>query len=207
MKKKYILNPKCIDCDKELANHYAQRCHSCARKELYKDKTKHPMYGKIGKKHHHFGKIGELATNWKGGKPKCINCNKLLSDYNAKRCRSCEIKYLFQIGKLNTKGNNNGNWNGGKSFEPYSLEWTKELKESIRKRDNYDCQNCGMTEEEHLIVIGKVLCIHHIDYNKKNCTKNNLITLCHWCNLRANLNRDYWKEYYQIKMEVKNGTN
>jgi hypothetical protein len=37
----------------------------------------------------------------------------------------------------------------------------------------------------------------------KNFNKeDNLITLCHWCNLRANLNRDYWENYYKQKMEV-----
>ena len=90
-------------------------------------------------------------------------------------------------------------FNNWSSRKPYTSEWSKELKESIRKRDKYKCQNCGMTEEEHLIVIRKVLCVHHIDYNKKNCKENNLITLCHWCNLRANFNRDYWKNFYQQK--------
>jgi hypothetical protein len=57
-----------------------------------------------------------------------------------------------------------------------------------------------MTEEEHLTVIGRTLEVHHIDYNKKNCKEENLITLCKWCNLRANYNRNYWKTYYQNKL-------
>lgn len=79
--------------------------------------------------------------------------------------------------------------------------FTEELKESIRKRDNYTCQNCGMTEEEHIIVNGQVLHVHHIDYDKQNCKQDNLITTCQQCNLRANSNRDYWKDFYQNKME------
>jgi len=73
-------------------------------------------------------------------------------------------------------------------------------KESIRKRDNYICQNCSMIEEEHLIVIGTNLHIHHIDYDKENCNENNLITLCNSCNVRANFNRDYWKNIFQNKI-------
>ena len=53
-----------------------------------------------------------------------------------------------------------------------------------------------MTEEEHIITYGKVLDVHHIDYNKENCKENNLITLCKQCNLRANKNRDYWYGYF-----------
>jgi hypothetical protein len=193
----------CIDCNKEIKNFYAERCKSCAKKFQYAARPDtHPMLGKKGNKHHGFGKVGELSTNWKGGLPHCEDCGKKLCKRGYKKCHSCMVKYLYKIGILNTKGSKNGNWNGGSSFEPYSLDWTKDLKETIRKRDNYICQNCGMTEEEHLIVIGKVLTVHHINYNKQNCKEDNLITLCHWCNLRANLNRDYWENYYKQKMEV-----
>ena len=74
---------------------------------------------------------------------------------------------------------------------PYPFEWDEELKEQIRKRDNYTCQNCGMTEEEHLIAIGRALIVHHINYDKKNCKKYNLISLCNQCNVRANYNQKY----------------
>lgn len=98
--------------------------------------------------------------------------------------------------------NNNPNWQGGIGKLPYAFEFTVELKEKIRKRDNYQCQNCGMTEEEHLIVVGKELHVHHIDYVKLNCQENNLIAVCGSCNIRANYNRDYWKQFYQNKIEA-----
>jgi 5-methylcytosine-specific restriction endonuclease McrA len=53
-----------------------------------------------------------------------------------------------------------------------------------------------MTEEEHLIVYGKVLDVHHIDYDRKNSSEDNLITLCRQCNIRANFNRGYWEEFF-----------
>ena len=56
-----------------------------------------------------------------------------------------------------------------------------------------------MTQEEHFIVYGRNIEIHHIDYDRKNCGEDNLITLCKQCNLRANYNRDYWKNSYEEK--------
>jgi hypothetical protein len=76
----------------------------------------------------------------------------------------------------------------------YSAEFNNELKEQIRKRDNYECQICGITEEEHLIIIGEKLGIHHIDYNKDNNKKENLTSLCRQCHSRTNFNRDYWEK-------------
>jgi hypothetical protein len=145
---------------------------------------------------------GKNNPNFKHGesckdkKHYCIEkgCGKEIG-WRAKRCGSCAIKELLKNPK------NHPNYIDGRSKEPYPLEWNLELKESIRKRDNYECQCCGMTEEEHLIVIGTVLNIHHIDYNKKNCKEENLITTCFWCNLRANNNRNYWKDFYKIKVK------
>jgi len=89
------------------------------------------------------------------------------------------------------KGENNPNWKGGISCEPYCDAWDdKEYKDSIKERDNYQCQN------PDCYGISKKLCLHHIDYNKKNCSPNNLITLCNSCNSRANYNREYWKKLY-----------
>lgn len=73
-------------------------------------------------------------------------------------------------------------WKGGISFEPYSIEWRNELKIKIRKRDKFICQMCGKNG----------LSVHHIDYNKKNCNPNNLITLCRRCHGKTNCNRIKW---------------
>jgi 5-methylcytosine-specific restriction endonuclease McrA len=44
----------------------------------------------------------------------------------------------------------------------------------------------GMTEEKHLNKYNKVLEIHHKDHNRKNCSEDNLITLCKRCNIKDN---------------------
>lgn len=94
------------------------------------------------------------------------------------------------------------NWKGGISFEPYSPQWTEQLKKEIKERDNYQCQNpnCNKTPT--------FLTVHHIDYNKKNCIQENLITLCNSCNARANYYREFWKIFYQeLIIKIINGNN
>lgn len=91
--------------------------------------------------------------------------------------------------------------NGVRIFNPYPTKFNKSLKEKIRKRDNYICQQCGMLEQLHIMVIGKVLTTHHIDYNKQHCEETNLITLCNKCNIKANKNRDYWTKLFINKIK------
>lgn len=85
------------------------------------------------------------------------------------------------------------NWKGGISCEPYCFEWSsKEFKEYIKERDGHKCLNPDC--------FGNVskLTIHHIDYNKKNCDPQNLITLCRSCNSRANKDREWHKAWYEV---------
>jgi 5-methylcytosine-specific restriction endonuclease McrA len=95
-----------------------------------------------------------------------------------------------------TKGKNNPmygkikekspNWRGGISFEPYSLDWTNTLRRAIRERDNYICRLCGQYGQF----------VHHINYDKKNCNPNNLITLCKRCHGKTNTNRNKWISFF-----------
>jgi NUMOD3 motif len=91
------------------------------------------------------------------------------------------------------KGERSMLWKGGISYEPYSTDWTEELKVMVRRRDGYICDIC----KEY----GKS--VHHIDYNKKNCKPNNLITLCFRCHSKTNHNRGYWKQYFSAAAETK----
>lgn len=99
------------------------------------------------------------------------------------------------------RGEKAHNWQGGKSFEPYSKEWTKKLRNEIRKRDGYRCQNCFRHQSE----LKKQLQVHHIDFNKKNNNPENLISLCLSCHGQTSFNRDDWTDYYQEQMINKIG--
>jgi 5-methylcytosine-specific restriction endonuclease McrA len=100
-------------------------------------------------------------------------------------------------------GENNPLWQGGISFEPYGLKWNEKLREKIRERDNYRCQECFRHQDELYTSNGKKykLNVHHIDYNKKNNREDNLISLCQACHRQTNFNRNDWTKYYQIKMK------
>lgn len=82
------------------------------------------------------------------------------------------------------------------------VNFTSDLKEAVRKRDNYCCQECGFTNDEQKVLSGgKSLSCHHIDYNKENSTEDNLISLCDYCHAKTTVDREYWQDYFQTKMQ------
>ena len=92
------------------------------------------------------------------------------------------------------RGKDHYNWQGGKSFELYSAEWTTELKEIIRKKNNYECKLCFVPQLEY----DDKFPIHHIDYNKLNNHCDNLITLCPTCHGKVHYRRENWQEFLSI---------
>jgi len=87
-------------------------------------------------------------------------------------------------------------WRGGISFEPYGIEFNDKLKEQIRYRDNYRCQECFRHQNE----LKCPLMIHHIDYNKNNNQESNLIPLCNSCHSQTNFKRENWINYFKNKL-------
>jgi hypothetical protein len=116
---------------------------------------------------------------------------------NKKKGKHFSIKTEFKKGiipktcfKKGNKGKLCPAWKGGLSFEPYTTDWTKTLKHSIRERDHFVCQICYKNGWY----------VHHINYDKKNCNPDNLITLCHSCHTKTNHNRNYWINYFKQKL-------
>jgi hypothetical protein len=134
---------------------------------------------------HHAHTKERGGRNYKRGIPKCIDCGKQLHDYHSKRCKKCFGKTI--------SGEKSYLWKGGISFYPYPQDWTNTLKESIRERDSYMCQICGIHKDE----LKQKLHIHHIDYDKENLDPKNLITLCIYCHMKTNGNRKYWINYFK----------
>jgi hypothetical protein len=171
----------CIDCKNIISDYRSIRCWKCYSK-LHKGKN-HPCFGKSYNK-------GENHPNWKGGKPHCDDCGKQLALYSATQCQSCSHK-----------GEKNPNYIHGQSRFPYNGNFNKQAKENIRIRDNYKCQICSKSEKS----LKRKLSIHHIDYNKDNCNKDNLISLCLKCHCKTNYNRDYWFAYCMYIIENMKG--
>lgn len=86
-------------------------------------------------------------------------------------------------------------WKGGISYEPYSSKFNKQIKDRVRVRDNFICQECGVPELE----CNEKLSAHHVDYDKKNTSLINLISLCRKCHAKTNFNREYWIKKFSDK--------
>lgn len=91
-------------------------------------------------------------------------------------------------------GDKNPNWNGGLSSEPYCFKFSYKVKEDVRERYNRTCIVCGKTEIDN----GEKLCVHHVDYNKKQGCDDyewKLVPLCRICHSKTNSNREYWEQH------------
>lgn len=106
-----------------------------------------------------------------------------------------EAKALISVAN---KGENNGNWKGGISFEPYCIKFDEEYKSYVRNLFGNECFLCSKTEPDN----GRKLSVHHVNYNKDcGCdeTKCLCVPLCIRCHVKTNTNRDFW-QYLIIEM-------
>ncbi len=154
--------------------------------------------GKIGQGNKKAYKEGRRKvikpTHWRGKKFNKKHKENLSKAHTGKKKPwagkhkpSQETKARMSIAKTKEK---HPNWKGGLTCELYTIDWTKTLRRSIRERDRYTCQLCKTLQSD------RAFDVHHIDYNKKNCNPDNLITLCRICHLKTNYNRKYWINYF-----------
>lgn len=87
-------------------------------------------------------------------------------------------------------GETHWNWQGGKSFELYPIEF-KRAKKIIRILYKETCQLCGEKGKD----------IHHVDYDKQNNNFSNLVCLCRSCHIKTNYDRETWKKFF-IKKKI-----
>lgn len=59
---------------------------------------------------------------------------------------------------------------------------TRANRDMARERDDYTCQDCGITDEEYHNDIQ--LDVHHIDRDPHNHDLDNLVTLCRSCHMQ-----------------------
>lgn len=110
----------------------------------------------------------------------------------AQQNRNYSPEYRLQRAER-MRGDKNYFWEGGKTVEIYSIEFSNELRGQVRKRDNRKCQCCFKHQDE----LKNKLDVHHVDYNKKNNNQNNLISLCRVCHAKTNSKRPEWTAYFQ----------
>jgi len=140
---------------------------------------------------------GENNNRWKGGKKAriCKVCGKAFktkaSEVKKGWGRFCSVQCKIK----GLQGKNAPNWRGGTSFLPYPTTFNEPFKRKIRERDNYTCAICKL----------KGICVHHINYIKKDTTPGNCITLCKKCHNQTNFNRNYWQAQLENIMEKRNG--
>jgi len=189
---------------KKFSKEWRKHLSESHKGNLVSEKTRRKMskvakekgFGKwmIGKKHSKKTKKKMRLNNgryWLGKKLSDEHKQKLSETHKGKKMTEEHKEKISRANKGKHIGIKNAAWRGGISFEPYSVDWTETLRQSIRERDHYICQLCGKPQGD------KALSIHHIDYNKKNCNPDNLITLCSSCHLRTNFNRENWTKYFK----------
>jgi hypothetical protein len=90
-------------------------------------------------------------------------------------------------------GEKNPLWNPNREevFAPYTEKFSNlEFRNQIKKEQNY----IDVVTEQQLV---DRCCLHHIDYDKQNDSRENLIWLNHSTHAKTNSNRDEWKQLLQ----------
>jgi hypothetical protein len=160
-------------------------------------------FGRTGDKHPMFGtKRPEHSERMKGenNPTKRPEVREKMSKNSASRRPESRERVSKQM-----KGSLNPRYIDGRSCDnnPYCIVWSdKEWKHYIKHaRDKGRCWS-PYCNNKHL----DKLTLHHINYNKKDCDGENLITLCISCNSRANIDRE-WHEAYYTALMIKRGYN
>lgn len=57
----------------------------------------------------------------------------------------------------------------------------------VLKRDNWECQECGLNNAQSIVIYGMELNVHHKNKDKTNNDLTNLITLCIKCHSKVHV--------------------
>lgn len=94
-------------------------------------------------------------------------------------------KHFKHVGR----GETHNNWQGGISNGEYDFGFSDKLKQELKEECEYVCQLCFEKKEN--------LSIHHIDYDKQNSSRENLIPLCNSCHSKTNYRREHWTQFFK----------
>lgn len=187
--------------------------HSQKTKDLISLKKTGVASTKKGKKFPHLS--GENSKSWKGGKPKCLDCNIELSNYRAKRCyahKSTKESFEKMVKKRKELNNyigwNKGkkgyfagekhyNWQGGITKEHQKIRNSVEIKywkKKVLDRDNYTCQACGVRG-------GELNVDHELPFALYPDLRTEILngrTLCKKCHMKIPSLNKHWLLYTSL---------
>jgi hypothetical protein len=86
--------------------------------------------------------------------------------------------------RLSKIGKKNPMWKYSEDYQGYGDKWGRALKNKIRERDKDTCQVCSSVskgKQRHPI--------HHIDFNKKNNSEDNLTVICRGCHKKIHVGK------------------
>jgi len=145
--------------------------------------------------------LDSASRNRKFCSEKCQNESRRREDYSPRIEKMCEIcKKVFVVDHQNhrfcskecscfwltcirNKGENHPRYKGNaKKRYAYSYIFYKMRKEIIKEFMG-KCLICGKEATP----------VHHVDYDKENNSKYNLVLLCRSCHAKTNTDRDIWK--------------
>jgi uncharacterized Zn-finger protein len=134
------------------------------------------------------GKANGIRSSVQYKKRKVVYCNNCKSEIEKKpseinKLNFCSVDCMgiyYEQSKM-FAGENSGTWAGG-DIDYYGPNWRSQRRKA-RERDNFTCQDCGISEKE----FGQELSVHHIipfrrfngDWEKAN-QLSNLVTLCEY---------------------------
>ena len=108
---------------------------------------------------------------------------------HADRTQCCSRACSFNLRSKTSFGSENPNWRGGNSRLPYTFDF-KRISRSVIERFGFKCMNPDCRGKDCRLTT------HHINYDTRDNSARNLISLCSSCNSRANFDRDRWRRIY-----------
>lgn len=158
-------------------------CCQCGKK-IWQPKSK-----LLRQSRHHCSRVCYLKSKREDPRKRrlleCLFCKKKfyeISYRDGKVGRFCSSECYGKWRTANLSGENSPNWKGGYSIDYGGGGWHFQ-RVNARKRDNFTCQDCGVTEQSW----GYNLDVHHLvpfdmfDDPKEAHDLSNLITLCRKC--------------------------
>lgn len=137
---------------------------------------------------------GENGPGWKGAKSEyeCKWCETVFEQYDSQGGTIfCSQECYWEWFRENAPtGPDHHSWKDGAHYD-YGEGWNLQKRKQVLERDDYQCQECRMSQEEHKDTLGNSLHVHHIvpyrifDDNSEANRLENLVLLCAECHMEV----------------------